>query len=121
MSLLPKPEQPEPVTCENCGEDFRHPRDLALHRGRRHETELTEPQRAQFELALEEERRWLARFRRHVRSGLVTLPILLVYGVVVVAGFAYRARPTFLLLPLPGILGFAGLTYYLSFRHQSGD
>lgn len=116
--MLPEPERSEPVFCDRCSEGFREERDLALHRGRLHEEALTKPEAAAFEEALLAEERWLARFRRHVRAGLFTLPILLLYGLVVVAGLAYRARSTFLWLPLPGILGFSALTYYMSYRHQ---
>lgn len=106
------------VRCSRCGEGFREPRDLALHRGRVHGGDLAEGERASFEVALEEERAWLASFRRHVRSGLATLPVFLVYVIVALSGYAYQASATFILLPLPGILGFAALTYFMAYRHQ---
>lgn len=108
----------EPVRCDRCGEGFREPRDLALHRGRVHADELDEAEEASFEVAREEEIAWLTSFRRHVRSGLATLPIFLVYGIVVLSGYVYRASEAFMLLPLPGILGFVALTYYMVYRHQ---
>jgi hypothetical protein len=108
----------EPLVCERCGEGVAEPRDLALHRGRVHGEELDEAEQASFELAVEDETAWLQAFRRHVRSALATLPIFLVYGVVVLSGYVYRASEAFMVLPLPGILGFVGLTYYMVYRHQ---
>lgn len=118
MSLLPSPERPDPVHCGYCEEGFVHERDLALHRGRVHAELVSEEETRAFESAREAERRWLDRLRRHLRSGLAALPVLSIYAVVLVAGYVYRAEPTLLVLPLPGILGFAALTYYLAYRHQ---
>lgn len=106
------------VACSRCGEGFVHPRDLALHRGRVHGDELDEAEQASFELAREEEAAWLARFRRHVQAALAALLVLLAYAIVLVAGYVHRAHPAFMLLPLPGILGFAGLAYYMMYRRR---
>lgn len=104
------------VVCSRCGEGFRHPRDLALHRGRVHGEQLDEAEQASFELAREDEAAWLASFRRHVQAALAAVLVLLAYLVVLVAGYVHRAHPAFMLLPLPGILGFAGLAYYMMYR-----
>lgn len=118
MSLLPSPDRPDPVYCQHCQEGFLEVRDLALHRGRVHREALDEAEQASYEAALEEEKAWLVRFRRHTRAGLATLPIFFVYAIVLVAGLAYRARTMLLLLPIPGILGFAVVTYLMVYRHQ---
>lgn len=119
MSLLPSPRRRRPVRCSYCREGFREPRDLALHRGRVHREELDEGERASFEAALDEEARWLAGFRHHTRAGLAALAILVAYAAVVVTGYVYRANPFLVVLPLPGILGFAALTYLLVYRRQA--
>lgn len=108
-----------PVRCSRCGETFREPRDLSLHRGRVHAGELDEAEQASFELAIEEEKRWLAAFRRHVRAALAGGAVLFTYTVVLLLAYAYRSDPAFMLLPLPGILGFAAVTYYMVYRHQA--
>jgi len=108
----------ELVRCSRCEEGFRQARDLALHRGRVHAQDLDESEQASFEVALDEEAAWLDGFRRHVRAGLATLPVFLVYAIVAVSGYIYRASEMFIVLPLPGILGFAALTYYMAYRHQ---
>lgn len=112
-------ERSGPVRCSRCGETFREPRDLSLHRGRVHTEELDGAEQASFELAVEEESRWLASFRRHVRAALAGGAVVLTYGVVLLLAYAYRSDPAFMLLPLPGILGFAAVTYYTVYRHQA--
>lgn len=121
MSLLPSPDRPEPVHCPECEEGFAHARDLHLHLGRVHGASLDDEAQARFEVALADEAAWLDSFRRHMRSALAALPVLVVYGIVLVTGYMYRARPTMMLLPLPGIVGFAVITYYMAYRHQRGD
>lgn len=109
------------VHCGRCGEAFREPRDLALHRGRLHAEELDGPERASYELAAEEEGAWLASFRRHVEAGLAALLVLLAYAIVLVAGYVHRAHPAFMFMPLPGILGFAALAYYMVYRRRGAE
>lgn len=106
------------LRCERCDERFREARDLSLHRGRVHAGELDEAERASFEMAEREEADWLAGFRRHAMASLAAVAVLLAYTVVLVAGYIHRAHPAFMIMPLPGILGFAGLAYYMAHRHQ---
>jgi hypothetical protein len=106
------------VRCSRCGEGFHDPRDLALHRGRVHAGSLDEAEQASFEVAVEEEAEWLTSFRRRVRAGLAALAVVSAYAVVLVAGYVHRAHPAFMFLPLPGILGFAGLAYYMVYRRE---
>jgi hypothetical protein len=92
------------------------PRDLALHRGRRHADAIDDAERALFEEAQAEEEAWLAAFRRHIVAGLATLPVALVYLVVLVTGYVYDVNGAMLVMPLPGILGFGTLTYWATYR-----
>jgi hypothetical protein len=104
------------VRCSRCEEGFREPRDLALHRGRVHE-DLTEAERSSFEVAREEEIAWLAAYRQRVVATIAATLVLLAYVIVLMAGYVHRAHPVFMLLPLPGIIGFAVLAYYMARRH----
>lgn len=121
MKLLASSQPSPPVQCRHCGEQFREVRDLSLHRGRIHPAQLGDGEQASFEAALEEEERWLARFRQHMRASLAILPVMLVYAIVLLAGSVYAASTAFMLLPLPGIVGFAALTYVMVYHHQSRE
>lgn len=116
MSILPQVDRPDPVHCQHCGEGFQEPRDLALHRGRRHADAISEAERAIFEEAVDDEQAWLGSFRRHLVAGLATLPVLLTYAMVVITGYVYEVNPAMMWLPVPGILGFTVLTYAMTYR-----
>ncbi|ELZ22333.1 DNA-binding protein [Halosimplex carlsbadense 2-9-1] len=70
--------------CEYCGRPFESAGLLALHRGRAHESTLTDDQRAAYEDAYEAESGQLQRFRLKALALLVLLyfGLLMVYAVV---------------------------------------
>mgnify|MGYP000114965757 CR=1 FL=1 len=78
------PPDAAPVECEYCGRPFASEGLLALHRGRAHESTLTDDQRSAYEAAYEAESGQLQRFRLKALALLVLLyfGLLMVYAVV---------------------------------------
>jgi len=78
------PPDETPVECEYCDRPFESAGLLALHRGRAHESALTEDQRTAYEEAYEAESGQLGRFRLKALAALVLLyfGLLMVYAVV---------------------------------------
>jgi hypothetical protein len=111
----------DPVHCQHCGEGFVHARDLALHRGRRHADTLTDGERAVFEQAVTEEAAWLDAFQRHLVAGLVASPVVLSYLGVAILGLVYDVNTAMLVMPAPGIIGFAVLAYLMAYRIQTRE
>lgn len=105
----------EPLTCRHCGDPFLRPAYLDLHVGRAHPATLSGDEREAYEKALAEEDAWLAEFQRHVKGGLVALPIVVTYLLIILTleisglGFAWG------LLLLPGVAAFAVMAYVLTY------
>lgn len=104
--------------CERCGERFAGVGLLALHRGRVHGEELTDAELAAFEEARADEEAWLAGFRAHLVGALSGGSVIFVYLAVVLSSYVLRANPALVVLPAPGIVGFAVVTYWLAYRHR---
>ncbi len=107
-----------PRPCRICQEAFLEPAHLALHRGRAHPDELEAGEQAAYDVALAEEQAWLDTFRRHTRAALAALPVLLLYGLLIVAAIEYGVNPAMAALPAPGAFVFFALIYYLAYTHE---
>lgn len=104
--------------CERCGERFAGVGLLALHRGRVHGDELTDRELAAYEQARADEEAWLAGFRAHLVGALSGGTVIFAYLAVVLSSYVLRANPALVVLPAPGIVGFAAVTYWLAYRHR---
>lgn len=112
-------DQPGTVACcDRCSERFAAVDLLALHRGRVHGDELTDPELAAYEQARADEEAWLSAFRAHLVGALSGGSVIFVYLGVVLSSYVLRANPALVVLPAPGIVGFAAVTYWLAYRHR---
>lgn len=106
------------TACGRCGARFGHPDHLALHRARDHDIALSSKEQAAFEQAKSREEAWMVGFRSHVAGALAASVVVLTYIALVLSSYILRANPVFVALPAPGIVLFAGLTYWLVFHHR---
>ncbi|MDX1612039.1 MAG: hypothetical protein R3185_06690 [Candidatus Thermoplasmatota archaeon] len=105
-------------TCRVCKRAFLEEELLALHMGREHEDALTEEEQAAYRQAWEAEEAVLAGLQRHVKGGLTALPILMLYGFVVMVALLGQANPALTMLPLPGVILISAFVYYLGYTSQ---
>ncbi len=105
--------------CRHCDDAFLREAHHDLHLGRVHSDLLTAGESKAFAGALAEEDAWIARFQCHVRGGMATLPIVLVYMLVVLIAAVGDANLLWSFLLLPGALAFGTLVYAVEYGRKA--
>lgn len=105
----PRQERP----CPYCGTVFLRRHYLAMHLGKRHAVSLSQAEAEAYHAALDAEETVFVDLRRHVKASLVVLPLILFYFWALVALAQAGGNVAFGFMPLPGVVGFAALVYYM--------
>jgi hypothetical protein len=87
---------------------------------RRHEGVLDEVERAAYEATRHAERAWMDHLAGHVKSGLVVLPLFLVWAMTLVILLEMDANPAWLVMATPGYLLFGALLYAMAYGFVTG-
>lgn len=106
--------------CRACGERFARPGYLTLHAGRRHPDALDADQQAAYRAVQQAEREWVAHMARHVKSGLLVVPLFLVWAATLVLLVEMDTSPGWILMTTPGYLLFGGLLYAMGYAYLAG-
>ncbi len=108
--------------CTHCHRPFPTPHLRSLHHARHHAPkELTPAEAHAVEEALERESRALHEVRRHLRAGLVSLPVLLVaFASLVITAYS-GSSPALAFLLVPGLTAFAALFYGMTYAFGARD
>lgn len=89
-----------------------------MHMGADHAAVLAPDEAAAWGRAEAREDAYLARLRKHVRASLVVVPGVLFYFYAVILLDNAGGNPALGIIPLPGLVGFLALIYYMVFTRD---